>query len=59
MGICYSTYGAILNCCHESKCIECGVPYDYYYNDEHRKRPSCRKSNNGYHQFRKGTLYIE
>lgn len=44
MGSCYS-------CFEETKCIECGVPYHYYYNNEHRSRKSCRKSTSGYHQF--------
>ncbi len=44
MGSCYS-------CFEEAKCIECGVPYHYYSNNEHRARQSCRKSTSGYHQF--------
>lgn len=44
MGACYS-------CCSDTKCVECGVPYSYYANKEHRSRKSCRKSVNGYHNF--------
>ena len=52
MGACYS-------CCGETKCIECGVPYDYYRNSEHRSRQSCRKSVSGYHQFPDRLIIIE
>lgn len=45
MGACYS-------CCFEPKCEACGVPYDYYYNIEHRARQSCRRSVTGYHNFK-------
>ena len=46
MGACYSC-----SYCMETKCLDCGVPYDYYTNNEHRSRQSCRKSKNGYHKF--------
>ncbi len=50
--------------CKPSRCVKCGVPYNYYSDEEHRGRPSCRgdypndypndykhHSGNGYHQF--------
>ena len=32
-------------------CIHCGVPMDYYRDESHWSRPSCRKSPSRHHTF--------
>lgn len=44
-------------CSGKKRCKHCGVPYYYYYNDNHRARKSCRRYVEdeivmGYHQFK-------
>ena len=34
-----------------SICCHCDCPYDYYSNEKHASRPSCKVSKNGYHNF--------
>jgi len=38
---------------HSDTCNKCGVSYDYYVNEEHRSRKSCRLNNGKfeYHCF--------
>ena len=32
-------------------CVHCGVPRDYYADEKHWTRPSCRVSPSGHHNF--------
>lgn len=38
-------------------CVHCNCPHDYYSNEYHASRKSCRISKNGHHEFEYKFIY--